>query len=324
MDDLSVMSTDLGTAIAHATVAVPLAAPAATAGEIRASMLSSPRFDSATDVAVVDDGHLVGLVRIEDLLCAPDDASMAALMDADPPVVAPDLIQEAAAWKAVEHGQGALAVVDDGGSLVGLIPPWRMLGVLLEEHDQDLARLSGYLHEGDRARSAMTESVRRRFWHRLPWLLVGLAGAMAAAGIVGRFEARLEAEVALAFFIPAIVYMADAIGTQTEAVIVRGLSLGVSVRGVVGRELGTGLAMGVALAATAYAVTAMWTDNDVAATVAISIWAACTVATAVAMGLPWLLKALGQDPAFGSGPLATVVQDLLSILIYFGIARMLV
>lgn len=68
----------------------------------------------------------------------------------------------------------------------------------------------------------------------------------------------------------------------------------------------------------------LWADPAVAVTVATSIGAACTVATAVGMGLPWLLRSLGQDPAFGSGPLATVVQDLLSILIYFGFAVLLV
>ncbi len=66
----------------------------------------------------------------------------------------------------------------------------------------------------------------QRLWHRLPWLLVGLLGAMAATALVGGFERQLEANVLLAFFIPAVVYMADAVGTQTEAVLIRALSAG--------------------------------------------------------------------------------------------------
>jgi magnesium transporter len=62
----------------------------------------------------------------------------------------------------------------------------------------------------------------------------------------------------------------------------------------------------------------------VIAVVALSLLAACSVATVVAMALPALLARLGQDPAFGSGPLATVIQDLLSILIYFLIAAAIV
>jgi magnesium transporter len=58
--------------------------------------------------------------------------------------------------------------------------------------------------------------------------------------------------------------------------------------------------------------------------VAIAIFAACSTATLVAMTLPWVLSRLGSDPAFGSGPLATVIQDLLSLVIYFWVASVLV
>ncbi len=58
-------------------------------------------------------------------------------------------------------------------------------------------------------------------------------------------------------------------------------------------------------------------DWMLAAAVALAVLAASTIATGVALALPWLLNRLGRDPAFGSGPLATVIQDLLSIVIYF-------
>jgi magnesium transporter len=64
----------------------------------------------------------------------------------------------------------------------------------------------------------------------LPWLAVGLLGAMVSAGIVASFEDELAHQVLLAFFVPAVVYMADAVGTQTEAVVIRGISVGVPVR----------------------------------------------------------------------------------------------
>lgn len=61
-------------------------------------------------------------------------------------------------------------------------------------------------------------------------------------------------------------------------------------------------------------------DGDVALCVALSLFAACSTSSLAAMLLPWLLDASGQDPAFGSGPLATVIQDLLLILIFFAMA----
>jgi magnesium transporter len=68
----------------------------------------------------------------------------------------------------------------------------------------------------------------------------------------------------------------------------------------------------------------MWQSADVAAAVAVALFAASSVATLIAMLLPWTLHRLGRDPAFGSGPLATVAQDLLSIVIYFLAATVLV
>jgi magnesium transporter len=171
------------------------------------------------------------------------------------------------------------------------------------------------------ARTASEEPVVKRFWHRVPWLLVGLLGALLAADIVGAYEQQLQANVMLAFFIPGIVYLADAVGTQTEALVIRGLSVGVSIGGVVRREVYTGLLVGVTLAAVFFPIGLWrWGDTSMVAAVALAILAACTTASAVALTLPWLFNRLGLDPAFGSGPLATVIQDLLSVVIYLGIA----
>ena len=135
------------------------------------------------------------------------------------------------------------------------------------------------------------------------------------------FEGDLASDVRLAFFIPGIVYMADAVGTQTEALVIRGLSVGVPVRRVFRLEVLTGLLIGLALALiTLPAVGVVLGSLQLAVVVSSSLVAACAVATAVAMTLPWAMARFGRDPAFGSGPLATVVQDLLSLVIYFAIA----
>jgi magnesium transporter len=129
----------------------------------------------------------------------------------------------------------------------------------------------------------------------------------------------------LAFFVPGVVYLADAVGTQTETIIIRGLSVGVPVRRIVGRELMTGALAGLALALLFYPVALVrWGQPDVALSVAISLFAACVVATVVGMALPWVFQRLGSDPAFGTAPISTVIQDLLSILIYFLVAAAVV
>lgn len=313
-----------GVAVQHASTNIPIAAPGGTVDELFTG-LRVREFDSAAVVAVCEDGRLLGLLTVERLLAAPRGARVAEVMDRHPPVVAPGTDQERAAWEAVRHGEPGLAVVGPGGLFVGVIPPHRLLSVLLEEHEQDMARLGGFLASSASARNASTEGVSRRLWHRLPWLLLGLAGALFAALIVGAFERQMERQVLIAFFVPGVVYLADAIGTQTEALIIRGLSVGVDISRVALREIVTGVMLGLLLAVLALPLVALiWNNTEVALAVSVALFAAASVSTFVAMALPWLFHRLDKDPAFGSGPLATVVQDLLSVSIYFVVATAIV
>lgn len=315
----------LHTAAEHATTRVPVASPAEQVDDVL-TRLRGQRYDSVVAVAVcADGGRLVGLATMEDLLAAPADATVERVTDPRPVTVAPDTDQERAAWQAARHRQPGLAVVDEQGRFRGLIPPAHLLDVLLEEHHEDMARLGGFLHSTTAARATTVESVRRRIWHRVPWLGLGVIGAMLSAGLLNAFERQLNEVVLIAFFVPGIVYLADAVGTQTEILAIRGLSVGIGIGRIAGREVVTGVLMGLLLGALVLPVTALvWGDTTVAVAVAVAVAAASAVATAVAIVLPWLLSRLGRDPAFGSGPLSTVVQDLLSILIYLVVAALLV
>ncbi|BBX18467.1 magnesium transporter MgtE [Mycolicibacterium duvalii] len=306
-------------ALHHATFAVPIFAPDIPVADALDAM-HGRRFDSAAAVAVLDPARrLVGIATVEAMFAAPAGARLGDVMDPTPPTVAPDTDQEHAAWQAVQRAEPYLAVVDSDDRFLGLIPPHRLLGVLLHEHDEDLARLGGFLHTVESTRSTSVESVRKRLWHRVPWLIIGLLGAMTSAVLMTAFDARLNADLAIAYFVPGIVYLADAVGTQTETLAIRGLSVGVGIRRIAAREALTGLCVGVLLGAVMWPLVTVLTGNHMLSlAVSLTIIGAGTVSTLVAMWLPWLLHRLGKDPAFGAGPLATVLQDLLSILLYFG------
>ena len=309
-----------GVASDHATLRVPTAEPTQVAGDVRQTLIGA-HFESGADIVVLDRGALVGIVALEALLAADPDAAISTLVTHDPPTVAPTTSQEVAASVMAERGGGSIAVVDADGHFAGLIPPNRMLGVLLQEHEEDLARIGGFQVGSGRARQAAEESVARRLRHRMPWLIVGAVGAMLSALLIAAFEDELDRKVVLAFFVPAVVYLAAAVGTQTQAILIRGLSVGVTVRQVAIRELLTGTIAG-AIIAGAFAPFAwiVFGDGAVAAALALALLASCAAATAIAMALPWFFQRLGMDPAFGSGPLATVLQDLLSIAVYLAIA----
>ena len=317
--DVADVPTDdlLRTAERHASMRVPVTSTSEPVAELL-TRLRGRDFDSASVAAVCDGEMLVGLVTIERLLNAPAGAEVGAVMDGEPPTVSPETHQEHVAWAAFQHGEPGIAVVDEGGRFRGLISAQALLGVLLEEHDEDLARLSGVLGSESTARSASTERVGLRFLHRLPWLLVGLMGALVAAVVVGAFGRQLEEQVLIAYFVPGVVYIAAAVGMQTETLVIRGLSLGVGIRRVAGRELLTGALLGLTLAGLAFPLVWVgWGEIDVAVAVALAMFAASSIATCVAMLLPWALHRLGKDPAFGSGPIATVIQDLMTVSIYF-------
>jgi len=322
--DLDSLSSRIEVASSHATANVPILHPEDMAGAVRQRLIGQ-MFATVSDLAVCVDGRLVGIVEIERLLAAAPDTLIARLMDDDPPAVGPDTDQEIAAAVMIAHGEGSLAVVDDDGMFLGLIAPKKMLAVLLQEHDEDLMRLSGLLATGSVSRIASEEHVARRLVHRLPWLALGLIGAMVSAWLVGSSEDQLARTVQLAFFLPAIVYMADAVGTQTETLAVRGLSVGVPIRRFAAKELETGALIGGAVAALFFPFCLFaFKDVAVALTVSLALFVSCGVASVVALLLPWLLTRFHKDPAFGAGPLATVVQDLISIAVYLALASVIV
>ena len=312
----------LGTAAAYAVRELPLAVAAETAGTARGRLVER-RFDALDALYVVNgDRRLEGVVALGDLLAAPADRPIVDLMRPTPSVRPSDDQADALAlaWR---HNLTAVPVVDLHGVLVGAVPAARLLDIGRREHEEDLSRFAGIMHETDHDHAsdrALTDSPWRRAQRRLPWLLVGVVGAVLATAVVARFEAAVVGYVAIAFFIPAIVYLADAVGTQTEAVVVRGLAAhDLPLGRLLLSEVATGALLGAVLGVVALA--AVWTsfgDLRLAGAVAVTILAASSIAAACGLLLPWALDRLGFDPAFGSGPVATVIQDVLSLLIYFG------
>lgn len=309
------------TARDHLAARVPTARADATVAQARQSLVVGA-FDAVDALHVLDaEGRLVGRVGLPALFVADGATRVGALATPDPAAVRPETDQEAVAQVALDRDLPSVPVVDADGRFLGVVPAEALLVVLRREHEEDVRRLAG-IRRGDRhAVRALEASPWRRARDRLPWLLVGLLGSALATFVVTRYEALLAAHVSFSFFVPAIVYLADAIGTQTEAIAVRGLSRAHQpLRRLLAGELRTGAIVGGVLGALAFlAVAAAWRDVRLAVSVSVALVVAGTVATTVGLLLPWWLSRAGRDPAFGSGPLATVVQDVLSILVYFAV-----
>ncbi len=162
--------------------------------------------------------------------------------------------------------------------------------------------------------------------HRVPWLAIGLIGGIAATLLSSTFASVLEKDIYLAFFIPIIVYMADAMGHQTENVYVRNLTKKrVHISIYLFKEFILGSTLGILFGGiTGIFGYFYFKSAQTAITVFLAMAITMSLAPIVALLIPTLLWKEHKDPAVGSGPFATVIQDLISLVTYFFIASAIV
>jgi magnesium transporter len=171
-----------------------------------------------------------------------------------------------------------------------------------------------------------SESVEHLLQDRIPWLLLGLGGGIVATIIVSNYEAILSADLRLAFFIPIIVYLSDAVGTQSETIFIRSLgNKKINFLNYVLKESLVGLALGFLFGLFLGIFAAIWLGSiAIAFTVGIAAMINLTIAPILAVIIPTLIRKQHKDPALGAGPVATIIQDMLSLLVFFFIASVII
>ncbi len=180
----------------------------------------------------------------------------------------------------------------------------------------------GYREEDD-----ATESVDHLVEHRVPWLFLGLVGGLLTAFIVSQYEAILSSDIRLAFFIPLIVYLSDAVGTQTETIYVRALAHKKKLHFLkyLLKESAVGIALGLIFGGILGGIATYWLESQaIGITVALAVFINLSIAPAVALLISNTIHKQRRDPALGAGPVGTVIQDLISILVYFVIASIII
>lgn len=170
------------------------------------------------------------------------------------------------------------------------------------------------------------EPVGHLLEHRLPWLVLGALGGIFASVVVSKYERILEADLRLAFFIPLIVYLSDAVGTQTETIFVRHLKkTGTGFVRYLMKETFLGFCLGAVFGVLTGVFASWWLGSAaIGLTVGLAMFINLSLAPALASLIPELLYKEHTDPALGAGPLATIIQDLISLLIYFLLATLII
>lgn len=181
-------------------------------------------------------------------------------------------------------------------------------------------------HKGYTEENVAKESIEHSIEHRIPWLFLGLIGGMFATVIVSKYEAMLAADVRLAFFIPVIVYLSDAVGTQTETIYVRLLSKEkVSFARYIFKESAIGFGLGLLSGLLFGGFAAYWLASyAIGITIGLTMLVNLTVAPVLAVLIPSILYRRHTDPALGAGPVATIIQDVISLFMYFMIASVII
>ena len=277
--------------------------------------------------------RLLGVASFRELFAAAPDRPVRELMNESFISAPEDMDQEEVARLLARHDLLALPVLDAAGRMKGIVTVDDIVDVVQEEATEDAHKAAGmqaldapYLQTG------IFEMVRKR----AVWLTVLFLGQMLTASAMGHFSEELASAVVLALFVPLIVSSGGNSGSQTTTLVIRAMALGeVQLRDwwrILRRELASGLILGVILATIGLVRIVAWQGlfnayGDlgflVAVTVTTSVVGVVLVGTLSGAMLPFVLRLVGADPASASAPFVATVVDVSGVVIYFGLARLL-
>jgi magnesium transporter len=275
---------------------------------------------------VVDhENHLQGVVSLRNLIVAPALTHVDEIMSRETFSVSTDIDQEEAARLVERYDLRSLPVVDEENRLVGVVTQDDIIDVVEAEATEDMYLLHGVTGiEGPW--SPLQTSVRRR----LPWLLVNILTALAAAVVVSLFQGTIEKAAVLAVFMPVIAGQGGNAGIQTLTIIVRSLALGeMELRDswqVLAKQLAIGLCNGLAVGVVVGLVAFLW-EGNLTLGVVVTLAMLANVGIVASFGgvlVPATLRFLGFDPALAAGIFVTMLTDLLGFLTFLGLAALLI
>jgi magnesium transporter len=266
--------------------------------------------------------ELVGVLSERELFQAPIDLVVNEIMNKKIIRVESYTDQEQVAILAIDRHLKAIPVVNKENKFLGVVPSRSIFNILHHEHVEDFLKSAG-IHS--LPAQTITGSVPFLVKVRIPWLILGLIGGLLAAELTEIFEAPLKEYFILAAFIPLIIYMADAIGTQTQTLFIRNLVMRkLNLRNYFLKETKVGLGISLILGILLFLISFLWLKTFfISLILGFSMFFTGLAAIFVPILIVWLLDKFKKDPAIGSGPLATILQDILSLAIYFSITSLL-
>jgi len=276
---------------------------------------------------VDDENRIIGVVSLKNIVLAPQDSPLWELSEDEPIFVHADIDQEEAVRLLRRYDLQAIPVVDSLNHLLGIVTFDDLMDVQAEETTEDMQKMAAIVPtEKPYFETNFTEIFNKR----VIWLIaLGIAGIFSAS-IIRYYNTTLDIGimVILSSFIPLLMGTGGNAGSQMAALMIRSLATGDVTPSdylrLLGREILMGLALGLALAVVGFVIA--WIlkgDPQVGLTLGLAMIATITAANFVGLSLPLLFKAIGLDPAFMSGPFLTTITDVVGLVIYFNITRLI-
>lgn len=270
---------------------------------------------------------LVGVVSIRDVLLAKIDESLSNLMVSAVIAEDEDATKSKIAHTALRYNLKAIPIVNQKDEFVGIVNSDQILRYLYEIQHKKTLKLAGIFPHLNVAHTSEEIGIGKSFLHRIGWIIIGLFGGIYGARLVSGFEHVLETNIILASFIPLIVYISDAVGTQTQTLFIRDTTLNPKIKIIhyIFKQFLITTMIAVICGFITWSVVSMgWGDSFIGIIIGIATATSVVTSTFIAILIPYLLVLAKQDPVDGGGPFATIVQDLSSIFVYFAIASILI
>ncbi|MDP3697778.1 MAG: CBS domain-containing protein [Candidatus Taylorbacteria bacterium] len=306
---------------------VPTVSDNATVGDVEALLIKeAANFETINYVYLLDaDKKLKGVISLKELFRSPKIKLAKDLMPEKVISIHVHTNQERAALLALKHNLKALPVVDKENHFLGVLTSDNILKILDSEAVENILRFGGVTHFGTYD-NILNISIFTALKHRLPWLIIGLFGGLLTAGLVGSFKEVISQHIILAAFIPLIVYMADSVSTQMEAFMIRDLAIEPDLKffKYFFRQFLIVIIIAVVTSVGLYGVNLMTTqDHTVNLILSVALFIAVISSVSTGLIIPYIFGKLSLDPANASGPIGTIIQDFLSVFIYFTVAARL-
>ncbi|AEW86715.1 magnesium transporter [Flavobacterium columnare] len=275
-------------------------------------------------IYVVDDeDRLKGRLSLKDLLTTSTKTPISDVYIKKVDYVKVDTMDTEVARIMQKYDLEAIPVVDEMGRLVGRITIDDIVDVIKEEADKDYQMAAGISQDVE-ADDSILELTRAR----LPWLVLALLGGFVSVRVLGLFEPAMKEHPQLFFFTPLIAAMGGNVGVQSSAIIVQGLANN-SISGTIlqrllkelSLSLLNGLILSTILLLGSYYLLGF--EIHIGLTVTTALLSVIVIASLIGTFIPIVLNKNGVDPALATGPFITTSNDILGILIYFTIARII-